>query len=665
MKTANIRDIINNIDLFGIYEDYNIPMLINVLKELDNEYYNNGESSLPDDIYDEIKKHVQSIDPNNAYLKVVGSEVRGGKVKLPFTMGSLNQVYVGEIEEWVVKNGLENELIVITDKLDGTSGLVEYDAKLKIGYSRGDGIEGADITRHLRKMYTIPKITYEPMSVRGENIISHKNFPQLQKATAHLRNKAYANARNAVAGIMNSKENPDDTYRFIDFVAYDIVGDTNQDKIEMLMTLEKNAFDIPKYTIVRGYQLTDEFLTNILNTRRTESSYQIDGLVLDINSAAIRATMNKNNADLNPVFSIKYKVADIDNVAEAVVEYVEWNASKHGYLKPRIRIEPIPLCGVTVTWTQGFNAKFIKDNNIGPGTILKITRTGDVIPHVVGGTKNPQIVLATHAQMPDEDYIWNETGVDIILTSMENRDDVAINQLIDFFTKLKVPGLKEGNITALVQAGYTKPESIIKLDLATIQNILNSEIIGERVYEGIRTSLINVPFERLMGAYSTSRGIGIRRVNSVYKEFGLGIFNINDPSQLLNIEGIQEKTANKVMNEIILFREFTREIADYFNFADKPVATAKTTGLFANQHIVVTGFRDSELEKFIESNGGTMQSGVNKKTTLVIAANPNENSGKIKKAKDLNVDIISLTSFQQEYRSEINGNNNKGNIRSS
>lgn len=651
MKLSDILQIIHDIDVFGIYEDYSTKDLIEVLKYLDAEYYNDdAESPWTDELYDCVKEFVWIGAPNDPYFKTVGSEERGGKIDLPYTMGSLNQVYIGEIEEWVEKNKLENEMIVIVDKLDGASELLSYSKELQIGYSRGDGIQGADNTRHLRKMSTVPnKVdSVSRMHVRGEAIISHTNFPKLLEVTAN-RKKPYKNARNAASGIMNASDNPDAVYDLIDFIAYDIADNEAMGKVNTLMLLEAANFKLPWYEVVFGSRLTDEYLANLLEERRKESPYQLDGLVLDVNCPIKREQMNKGNKDLNPMYSIKYKVADAENIAEATCVFVEWNASKHAYWKPRIRIEPIQLCGVTVSWTQGFNAKFINDNNIGPGTRFMITRTGDVIPHIVGGTKKPQITFATEAQMPEEDWIWNDTGVDAILVDKYSSDDVLVNQLIDFFTKLKVPGLKEGNITTLVQSGYDTPEDIIKMDLPTMQRILNSEIIGEKVFDGIHSSLINVPFERLMGANSTSRGIGIRRVNSVYKEFGLNIFEITHAAQLLNIEGIQEKTAEKVMDEIIMFKYFLEKINGYYNFADAPIPTDKNTGQFANQYIVMTGFRDSALEQRIETNGGEVQSGVNKKTTLVIAADPNENSGKIKKAKDLGVLIVSLVEFRAEY----------------
>ena len=376
------------IDCFGEYESLTINELIEVLQLLDHEYHNKA-GLVSDQLYDELWQHAYANAPHHSYFKSVGSrvgsDVRGGKIKLPFKMGSLNQVYIGEIESWVKDNNLEHHTIVISDKLDGTSGMALYSRTLQIGYSRGDGVEGADITRHFTRMSSIPKQVDScgNMNVRGENIISHANFPGLQVASK--RAKPFANPRNAVAGIMNSSENDDIIYDFVDFVAYDIVGSDVLGKHNTLSLLKASGFKIPWYVLAQGNQLTDEILADILNKRRAESPYQIDGLVLDVDCPVKRDEMNKGNDGLNPKFSIKYKVADEDNIADAVCEYVEWNLSKHRYFKPRLKIEPIQLCGVTVSYAQGFNAKFIKDNNIGPGSIIKITRAGDVIPHIVGG----------------------------------------------------------------------------------------------------------------------------------------------------------------------------------------------------------------------------------------------------------------------------------------
>ena len=121
-----------------------------------------------------------------------------------------------------------------------------------------------------------------------------------------------------------------------------------------------------------------------------------------------------------------------DQVVEAKVVDVIWNASKSGYLKPRVRIEPVNIGGVKIEYATGFNGNFIEENKIGVGAIIQIVRSGDVIPHIKSVT-----TPAEKTKMPDVPYTWTDTHVDIILT---NKDD-DVNVL-------------EKNITCLL---YTSP----------------------------------------------------------------------------------------------------------------------------------------------------------------------------------------------------------------
>ena len=93
------------------------------------------------------------------------------------------------------------------------------------------------------------------------------------------------------------------------------------------------------------------------------------------------------------------------NLRETEVEKVVWNISKWGQIKPRIKIKQVKLGGTKIDYVTGFNAKYIDDNKIGPGAIIKITRSGDVIPHIVEVVKK-----ADQAQMPDISYEWNNTS---------------------------------------------------------------------------------------------------------------------------------------------------------------------------------------------------------------------------------------------------------------
>ena len=116
-------------------------------------------------------------------------------------------------------------------------------------------------------------------------------------------------------------------------------------------------------TILTPEELIGKFLLSKQN-----SLYEIDGIIVQSNTPYIR------NLSGNPTYAFAFKVRLDKNIVKATIEEVEWNVSKWGVLKPRIRIIPINLNGVTITYTSGFNAKYIVDNSIGKGSILKITR---------------------------------------------------------------------------------------------------------------------------------------------------------------------------------------------------------------------------------------------------------------------------------------------------
>lgn len=198
----------------------NIEEIITLLTEADDLYYNNVESSLSDAEYDTLRNLAKKLDPTNKYFIGVGSAVRGGKVPLPVKMGSLDQLHNdAEIAKWLSDKQLFNDNIVITDKLDGVSCLLVYDntGNLQVAYSRGDGVEGADITRHIKNISNVPKKISGKMLVRGELIMNKETF--LEKYA-----KEFKNPRNMVAGLFNRKESRITALNDVDFIAYEIVG---------------------------------------------------------------------------------------------------------------------------------------------------------------------------------------------------------------------------------------------------------------------------------------------------------------------------------------------------------------------------------------------------------------------------------------------------------
>jgi NAD-dependent DNA ligase len=606
--------------------------LITWLKRQDDLYENEGDSEVGDAIYDQVRRYTQAAHPSNVYFTGVGADVRGGKVRLPHTMTGLVQVYEGEAILWVRSHKAEKTTGIASNKYDGTSAQITYDPKgmLQIGFSRGNGFEGADITRHLRNIANLPKqipATGNTVTVRAEIIMKKADWPAFKKAVKKSDGSEYKNARNAVAGVMNSETAKEGAYPYLQCVAYTIM-DTKATKLEQLQTLRQMGFEVATYEEMLGMNMTDANLTARLAAVKAASPYELDGLVLSI------------GAD-----SVKYKVADASNLKVTTVKDVIYRASKDGYLKPRVQFEPVELVGVTVNFATAFNAKFIQDNKIGPGAQIRITRSGDVIPFIVGVVKP-----AKEAALPDieewDEWEWSANGVDAVLIDSTGRRDVQTKKLVDTFTKLRIDMLKAGNIEKLFDAGFITVEQIIKMTPRQLTQVLGEN--GSKVAESFKERLENAYWPEFVGSLNLmGRGIGRKKLTSLYQAFQGKIERMKSVEAICAIEGFEEKTAIKIADSMDAVEEFLTAVQGHVSFATFAKPTTATGNKMKGQAVVFTGVRSEELEKKIVEQGGEIKSGISSSVTILVCKDPNSGSSKAKKARDLGIKIVDIREMEK------------------
>jgi len=391
-------------------------------------------------------------------------------------------------------------------------------------------------------------------------------------------------------------------------------------------------------THMKGKDLTDEKLAKFLEMRRANTDFAIDGVVIDVNSESKRAEMNPTRDTLNPAYSIKYKVADASNLVLATVKGVTWNISKHGFLKPQINIVPIELCGVTVSNCSGFNAKFIQDNNIGKGTTFNLTRSGDVIPTYLSTVKS------TIAEMPVEEVEWNETNVDLVLINKSDNEEVKIQQVLDFFSSIEAPHLKEGAVRKFFEVGYKSIEDII-----TLTNMEMFSIIGEngnKIYDGLRDKLTDVAPHIVMGSVPFfGRDVGKRRFKKLIAALGLEIVYHVTVNEIVSVDGFEVKTAEKIVRGIDEYLAWLEKLEGEYISIKETVRVSG--GSMSGKKVCFTGFRDKELQALVEAAGGEMQTGVSKMTDILVAKNPSSNSGKMKKARDNGTQVIGVDDLKE------------------
>ena len=655
-KTVSAEEHINKFIETGI--DYlhaqTVKTLSSMLKHGNDTYYNDSPV-MTDAQYDILKEYVQEHHPRASILKKIGADVLDKvdkkKVTLPYFMGSMDKMKpdTGALEKWMVKY---TGPYLLSAKLDGVSALYSSEGGELRLYTRGNGTVGQDIT-HLIPYLDLPELhaVDTPVTLRGELIMSKSTYD------THYAGTEVSNARNFVAGTVNKKTIVPERIARIDFVVYEVIE-------PRLSPSEQYAFaDAIPNTKLAKYKVDDAISNKMLSLElvdwRDNYEYEIDGIIV---------TDDKKHRRVkgNPKHAIAFKMVLSDQVVEAKVVDVIWTASKDGYLKPRVRIEPVIIGGAKIEYATGFNGAFVNDNKIGVGAVIQLVRSGDVIPHIM------DVVSPAHApKMPSVPYVWNETHVDIMLENPEENTEVIQKNILRFVKTLEVTGLSSGNITRIMDAGY---DSLAKILAMTVDDFMSVEGFKEKMSNKIYTSLqervADASLTKLMVASNLfGRGMGEKRIEAVleaYPDILTSPLSMKKKAVMVHdIEGFASKTAVAFVSHIDDFKQFLHETGlDYkLDTASNVVVGSETHGISGSsgtgvdiashplykKSVVMTGFRDKSLEAEIKKVGGKIGSSVSKKTFAVVVKTLDEDTGKAEKARELGVPLITVNDFRATY----------------
>ena len=630
-------NILKNYDYneFKTYLESNTNQKLLELKSyFDNIYYNTDITGISDEKYDLIVDTIKTRDPD--YHSTIGHTVREGenRVRLPYWLGSMDKIKpedVNIITRWILKNPAEK--YIIETKLDGISALFIFKNTEKKLYTRGDGIVGADISYLTEYINNIPNNLNSEIVVRGELIMKKRTFE-----TKFSSN--YANPRNMVAGRLGGKILREGIHD-IDFIAYEIITEQEEES----PSTQINRLNSMGFTTVRNQIISTIEIEELIDTLllfKEKSEYEIDGIIVQPDKEYIR------NISGNPDYAFAFKMRFEENLKQAEVLEVEWNISKWGQLKPIVIIKPIQLGGVTNSKATGHNGKFIFDNNIGPGAIISITRSGDVIPYIVA-----VIQPATEPQMPDIPYKWDETRTNIFTET--NGCEMCVKLLTSFFSSLGVKFVSESTIRKLHNNGYN---NLFKILRATEDEISVIETFGKvsakRIYNNIHNNLQNLSIPLVLGASGVfGFGLGKKRIETLFKDIPdiLTIYkNISRDEMMervLNVEGFAEKTALKIVDNLVWADKLIFLLSEFATF-EKEIIENNNEFIFSKK-FVISGFRDKILENEIVRKGGKIVSSVSKNTDFLIVKNLNETSSKIVKARELSIRIIEVDEFKTTY----------------
>jgi DNA ligase (NAD+) len=612
--------------------------LNNVIKEANKEYHayqtKQKPPTLTDAEFDIVKEYLESKYPDADALQLVGAEVpEKMKVTLPINMPSMDKIKPDSdaLSQWCKKY---KGPYVLSCKLDGVSGLYYSVNNTRKLYTRGNGTVGQDISHLLKPLSsTIPNIP--DVIVRGEFIVSKTKFETSYKSD-------FANIRNMVAGIINRKS-IDKKAKDVDFVAYEVIQPVLPPSEQMKFLTEKGFNTVQNIT---KRDIDNEFLSNRLIDLRSNYSYEIDGIIVSDDKVHPRVQGNPDHA-------FAFKMVISDQIAETQVVDVIWTASKDGYLKPRVQINPVHIGGVKIEFATGFNGQYIESNKIGVGAVIKIVRSGDVIPYIKSIT-----TAAETAKMPSVPYTWTDTHVDIMLANKKDDPVVLEKQITAFFTGLDVDGLSIGNVKRLIQGGYNSVAKILHMQLDHFKALEGfQEKMSLKIYNSIREKIETASLVKIMAASGVlGRGLGERKLKPILTKYPTIVTSSETANEkiamLQMVDGIGKENANTFVLNIPAFLTFMAEC----ELMDKLQVRVETIEPFvesshplSGKKIVFTGFRDKPYMESLEKKGIVFASTISKNVVMVVVKDKTEKNAKIEPPTKLNIPIVSIQEYKEKY----------------
>ncbi len=547
-------------------------------------------------------------------------------------------------------------------KFDGLSMSLTYEkGKLLRGVTRGDGIQGDDVTMNVRTIKTIPKQLRpgdypDQFEIRGEVFMHLKAFERLNTERIENGELPYANPRNFASGTIKMQDSAEVAKRPLDCFLYFLYMDKPMFKThwESLEAAKRWGFHIDDHS-----RLCDN-ITEVLafigewDKRRHELSYDIDGIVIKVNNLAQQQELGFTAKSPRWAIAYKYKAEQV----ETELQSVSYQVGRTGAVTPVANLKPVLLAGTTVKRATLHNADEIEVRlKLHESDWVYVEKGGEIIPKITG--------VNLDKRQPDAPVIKYITNCPACGTLLERKEGEAafycpndegcppqiVGKVQHFIDRkaMNIDGLGDETIETLYQKGFVKHISDIYKLKEHADDLKKMDRFGEKsitnMLEGIEKSKL-MPFDKVLF------GLGIRYVGAtVAKKLAIHFKTIDKLAEasleeLTAADEIGERIALSIM-EYFANEEHKAEIAKLkaqgLQFEEEEREVNLASEVLSGKTFLISGvfekYSRDELKDIIEQNGGKMVSSISAKLSYLVAG---ENMGpsKLEKAQKLNVPII-------------------------
>ena len=648
------------------------------IRHHNNCYYNNDEPEISDYEYDQLMLQLKKLEADypelvtkNSPTQMVGGNARreaGVLVAHDVPMLSLQDVFSRqEVEEFVTSaiEQLDNPEFVVEEKIDGLSLALRYrDGVLAQAITRGDGIiQGEDVTDNAKVIKDIKEKLKEPLpyfEIRGEVYMSREAFAKVNARQELLGLKQFANPRNCAAGTLrqlNSKVVKDRQLSMFVFNLQRVEGREFASHTEAYEFMKKQGIKV-----IHNYQVchtASEVMGAIdrIGASRGELPYDIDGAVVKLNSFAQRQALGETSKV--PRWAVAYKYPPEEK--ETKLLNIELSVGRTGRITPTAVFEPVQLCGTKVERATLHNQDFIDGLDIRIGDIIKVFKSGEIIPKVrsVCHEKRPvgtvPFLIGDTCPVCGHKAVREVDTADIKCTNPSCPAQLE-NHIINFVSRdaMDIKGMGEQNIHALIEGEYIHDigdifNLAVHRDELIAKGVIGKEKNTDKLLAAIEKAKENEP-QRLVTGLGIA-GIGKAAARELMLHYGsidaLAEADVESIQQVRDIGSIGSQAIYEYFRDDVN-RDILRRLREYgvnMELQD----TGIVDDVLAGKTVVVTGtlptLSRNDAKNMIEAHGGKAAGSVSKKTDYVLAG---EAAGsKLVKAQELGITIIDEAEFLQ------------------
>ena len=617
-----------------------IEELEQIILQANHDYYNECPT-MSDEEFDAFKEELLELDPANKILTNVGAPVLPSeewkKAKHEIPMGSLDKINSPlELTSWIVEHCKNHYDAFVIEKLDGLSVEVIYDNGFFIkGLSRGNGLEGYDISPNVIKMNGVKGTLPDNFSgsLRGEIILRRSKHKE------HFSD--YANPRNAASGI--SKRLDGVGCEHLDVYFYQAIGDkTFGTEVEQLYYMEHVLeLQVPQFVLLSFSADINDLWRQYQDEIRDQLDYDIDGLVVRVSDIKRQQSFGETN--LRPKGAIAYKFSA--ELKQTVIQKIIWQVGNSGRVTPVAKVVPTKLFGAVVEKASLHNIANIKKLGIGVGAVVLIKRANDVIPYIERVITPGEHVESFPKNCPDCEFPTMIIGEYLMCSNIMGCPSQVSGRIKNWVKGLGLLEWGENLINRLVDN-----EKVIDIvDLYTLEekDISGLERMGTKSAKNVLKILNDnkeLSFETFFGSLSIPF-VG-KTVMSLVANTG-----IDTPEKLLkapllaleNVPGLGEVKAKSLYYGIRDNKELIKSL-----LTESGIKIKEKNGNLLNKSFAFSGAMKNKratLERLVSDNGGLTKSSVGKDLDYLVMAIEERSSLKAKKAIKLGVQIITEEQF--------------------